>query len=90
MWPFKKKQIEYKLESRESLCDVLEAKFKPGEWFIYMGRDCLCVSAKERHEIISPWGTYEVYFKPVVTADYVDNNGVIHQLKLDFDEAMRL
>lgn len=92
MWPFKKKQIEYKVvpETKPSLFDELEKKFKPGKKFYYLGIECLCTSTREMRIIKTPWNGYEPYLEPVVTADYVDNNGVIRQIKLDFDEAMRL
>lgn len=85
-----KKEAPAAKEEAPSLYDLLDAKFKVGQEFDYLGVKCRVTATKVKRWCITPWGGYSEYFEPKIVADYVDNNGVFHSITFDFDEAMSL
>lgn len=79
---FVNKQIpREKLEdlAKESY-DELSRFFKIGKTFNYLGRECVVTKISVEQDYLRNY--YLVYFE----FDYVDDHGVIHNRRVDFDE----
>lgn len=67
--------------------EELQKKFKIGDKFTYLGVDCVVTNTVRAQFVNIVFGVVK-YEWAELSADYVDKNGVIRQLKLSFDEAM--
>lgn len=99
MWPFKKKEKQpdtrqLLVQRRNEQIDALSKRHPIGSKFSYLSAECMVTYTSVMftdYTYIDYIGVFpQLGIRPILKADYVDNNGVIRCLSLSFDEAMRL